>query len=172
MSLPAESRRKIRFAEFEIDMHTAEVRQNGRRFVLQGQPFQILAVLLERPGELVTREELKKRLWPSDTFVDFDRSLNKAVNRLREALSDSAETPRYIETLPRRGYRLIAEVPRDESTEIPASHDLPEKGDEHIPGSPDVRDATVSTRSWKFVATIALSFLTAAAALAILAIAS
>jgi DNA-binding winged helix-turn-helix (wHTH) protein/Tol biopolymer transport system component len=163
MSLPAESRRKIRFAEFEIDMHTAEVWQNGRRFVLQGQPFQILAVLLERPGELVTREELKKRLWPSDTFVDFDRSLNKAVNRLRETLSDSAETPRYIETLPRRGYRLIAEVARDESSEIPASHDLPEKGGEHIPGSPEVRDATVSTKSWKFVATIALSFLTAAA---------
>ena len=76
-------------------------------FILQGQPFQVLTVLLEHPGELVTREELKKRLWPSDTFVDFDHSLNKAVNRLREALQDSAEQPRFIETLPKRGYRFI-----------------------------------------------------------------
>ena len=109
-----ESRRKIRFADFEIDMLTAEVRQNGHKFVLQGQPFQVLAILLERPGELVTREELKKRLWLADTFVDFDHSLNKAVNRLRETLSDSADTPRYIETLPRRGYRFIAPVVKDE----------------------------------------------------------
>lgn len=81
MPWPADSRRKIRFADYEIDMRTAEVRQNGHKFVLQGQPFQVLAVLLERPGELVTLEELKKRLWSADTFVDFDHSLNKAVNR-------------------------------------------------------------------------------------------
>jgi DNA-binding response OmpR family regulator len=87
MSSPAESRRKIRFGDFEIDMRTAEVRQNGHKFVLQGQPFQVLAILLEKPGELVTREELKKRLWSADTFVDFDHSLNKAVNRLRETLN-------------------------------------------------------------------------------------
>jgi TolB-like protein/DNA-binding winged helix-turn-helix (wHTH) protein/Tfp pilus assembly protein PilF len=106
----AESPHIARFGDFEVDLHTAEVRQNGRKFILQGQPFQVLIVLLERPGELVTREELKKRLWSSDTFVDFDHSLNKAVNRLRETLSDSPETPKYIETLPRRGYRFIATV--------------------------------------------------------------
>ena len=147
MSSPAESHRKIRFAEFEIDMRTAEVRQNGRKFVLQGQPFQVLAILLERPGELVTREELKNRLWSSDTFVDFDHSLNKAVNRLRDTLSDSAETPRYIETLPRRGYRFIAEVARDGSPETRASQDQLENGIGHITPSSDAGDATLSTKS-------------------------
>lgn len=110
MSLPAASSQRVRFGDFVIDLHTGELGQSGHKVVLQGQPFQILAILLEWPDELVTREELKKRLWPSDTFVDFDHSLNKAVQRLREALADSTVQPRYIETLPRRGYRLIAEV--------------------------------------------------------------
>jgi Tol biopolymer transport system component/DNA-binding winged helix-turn-helix (wHTH) protein len=110
MSIPAESRRQIRFGEFRVDLETAELRNNGNKTSLQGQPLQILALLLERPGKLVTREELKKKLWPSDTFVDFDQSLNRAVNRLREALDDSADQPRFIETLPRRGYRFIAPV--------------------------------------------------------------
>jgi TolB-like protein/DNA-binding winged helix-turn-helix (wHTH) protein len=110
MSLPADSHRQLRLDEFELDLQTAELSNNGQRFVLQGQPFRVLTVLLERPGELVTREELKKRLWPSDTFVDFDHSLNKAVNRLREALHDPAEKPHYVETIPRRGYRFIATV--------------------------------------------------------------
>jgi TolB-like protein/DNA-binding winged helix-turn-helix (wHTH) protein/Tfp pilus assembly protein PilF len=110
MPLPAEFQRQARFGEFVLDLETAELRNNGNKTSLQGQPLQILEVLLERPGKLVTREELKKRLWPSDTFVDFDQSLNRAVNRLREALNDSAEKPRFIETLPRRGYRFIAQV--------------------------------------------------------------
>ncbi len=115
MSLPVDSQRddsprEVRLGEFELDLRTAELRNNGYRFILQGQPFQVMTILLERPGELVTREELKKRLWSSDTFVDFDHSLNKAVNRLREALHDPAEKPRYVETIPRRGYRLIAPV--------------------------------------------------------------
>src|SRR5713101_8687207 len=105
MAVPAESPNKVRFGAFEVDLRTAELRNNGHKLMLQGQPFQILTVLLERPGQLVTREELKKQLWPADTFVDFDHSLNKAVNRLREALEESAEQPRFIETLPRRGYR-------------------------------------------------------------------
>src|SRR2546423_14079843 len=113
MFLPAESQRKFRFGEFLLDLETAELRTNGDKSSLQGQPLQILAVLLERPGQLVTREELKKKLWPSDTFVDFDQSLNRAVNRLREALGDSAEQPKFVETLPRRGYRFIAPVRRD-----------------------------------------------------------
>jgi DNA-binding winged helix-turn-helix (wHTH) protein len=107
MSLPSESQNKVRFGAFEVDLRTAELRTNGQEQALQGQPFQILIVLLERHGELVTREELKKILWTSDTFVDFEHSLNKAVNRLREALGDSAEHPKFVETLPRRGYRWI-----------------------------------------------------------------
>ena len=110
MSVPAEFQPHIRFGEFQLDLETAELRNNGTKSSLQGQPLQILAMLLERPGRLVTREELKKRLWPTDTFVDFDQSLNRAVNRLREALGDSAEQPHFVETLPRRGYRFIAPV--------------------------------------------------------------
>lgn len=100
----------LQFAEFVLDLRTRELCNGGNRVSLQEQPFQILVALLERPGDLVTREELRVRLWPSDTFVDFDQSLNKAVNRLREALTDSADRPRFIETLPRRGYRWIAPV--------------------------------------------------------------
>jgi DNA-binding winged helix-turn-helix (wHTH) protein len=113
MSVPSESGHKIRFGAFEVDLRTAELRTNGQELTLQGQPFQILIVLLQRPGELVTREELKNRLWTSDTFVDFEHSLNKAVNRLREALNDSAEHPRFVETLPRKGYRWIGPVIRN-----------------------------------------------------------
>ena len=101
---------RARFGPFEVDLHTHELWKFGTRLKLIGQPFEILAVLLARPGELVTREELRTRLWSSDTFVDFNHGLNAAVNKLREALSDSAENPRYIETLPRRGYRFMAAV--------------------------------------------------------------
>src|SRR5919109_2509741 len=99
-----------RFGSFELDLYTGELRKNGVRLRLQEQPFQILAMLLERPGELITREELRQKLWPADTFVDFDHGLNTAVNKLREVLADSAASPRYIETLPRRGYRFIYPV--------------------------------------------------------------
>jgi Tol biopolymer transport system component/DNA-binding winged helix-turn-helix (wHTH) protein len=93
---------------FEVDVRQGELRKNGIRVKLTGQPFQILVILLEHRGDLVTREQLQRRLWPSDTFVDFDRGLNAAINRVREALGDSAENPRFVETLPRRGYRFIA----------------------------------------------------------------
>ena len=102
--------RRTRFGAFEVDLRSGEVHKHGIRLKLQDQPFQILATLLERPGEVVTREELRQKLWPADTFVDFDTGLNSAVKKLRDALSDSAEEPRYIETLPRRGYRFIADV--------------------------------------------------------------
>src|ERR1700693_4538079 len=101
---------RARFGPFEVDLHTHELWKFGTRLKLVGQPFEILAVLLSQPGELVTREELRTRLWPADTFVDFNHGLNAAVNRLREALSDSADAPRYVETLPRRGYRFIAAI--------------------------------------------------------------
>jgi Tol biopolymer transport system component/DNA-binding winged helix-turn-helix (wHTH) protein len=101
---------RIQFGPFEADLHTHELWKHGTRIKLVGQPFEVLAIFLARPGELVTREELRNRLWPGDTFVDFNHGLNAAVNRLREALCDSAEDPRYVETLPRRGYRFIAPV--------------------------------------------------------------
>lgn len=100
----------IRFGAFEVDLRAGELRKNGLKIKLQGQPIQVLIALLEHPGDIVTREELRQRLWPSDTFVDFEHSLNSAVKRLREALGDSADNPRFIETLPRHGYRLIAPV--------------------------------------------------------------
>src|SRR5215813_9940652 len=102
--------RIIRFGMFEIDLRSAELRRNGLKVRLQEQPFQVLIMLLERPGELVTREELRSRLWSADTFVDFDHSLNAAIKRLRDALGESAEAPVFIETLARRGYRFIAPV--------------------------------------------------------------
>src|ERR1700733_5955398 len=100
----------IRFGVFEVDFNAGELRKNGLRVRLQQQPFQVLAMLLERPGEVVGREELQKRLWPADTFVDFDHGLNKAINKIRHALGDSAESPRFVETIARRGYRFLAEV--------------------------------------------------------------
>ena len=100
----------VRFMVYEVNLRTGELRKHGNRLRLQEQPFQVLAMLLERPGELVTRDELRQKLWPADTFVDFDHSLNTAINKLRETLGDSSNSPRFIETLPRRGYRFIAPV--------------------------------------------------------------
>src|SRR5215813_7888130 len=100
----------IRFGTFELDVRGGELRKRGARIRLQEQPLRILEMLLARPGQLVTRDELRNRLWPSHTFVDFDHGLNKAINKLREALDDSAESPRFVETIPRRGYRMISEA--------------------------------------------------------------
>jgi len=110
------SARKVRFGVFEADMEAGELRKHGLRLKLSEQPFQILAMLVARPGEVVSREVLRERLWPSDTFVDFDHGLNNAVMRLREVLGDSSDHPRFIETLPRRGYRFIAPVEFKNST--------------------------------------------------------
>jgi len=109
--------RKTRFGAYEVDLRSGELYKHGIRMKLQDQPFQILALLLERPGDVVTREELRQKLWPANTFVDFDTSLNSAIKKLRDVLADSAEEPRYIETLPRRGYRFIAPV---EKGDVPA----------------------------------------------------
>lgn len=114
MSVNASSR-IVRFSTFAVNLHTGELRKLRQKVKLQEQPLQVLAALLERPGELVTREELRNKLWPADTFVDFDHSLNADVKRLREALGDSAETPTFIETLARRGYRFIGNI------ELPAA---------------------------------------------------
>ena len=108
----------VRFGTFELDVQAGELRKSGVKLKLSGQPFQVLAILLERPGEVVTREELQKRLWP-DTFVDVDHNLNTAINKIREALGDAAENPRFVETLPRRGYRFVAPVEGAGGKEIP-----------------------------------------------------
>src|SRR5580700_2504395 len=115
--------RKVRFDAFEVDMRSGEVRKHGIRLKLHGQPFLVLSLLLEHPGDVVTREELRQKLWPGDTFVDFDTGLNSAVKKLRDALCDSAEQPRYIETLPRRGYRFIAPVENGDLTAPVAVHE-------------------------------------------------
>jgi serine/threonine protein kinase/Tol biopolymer transport system component len=110
MAAPAEPRQQVQFADFALDLRTGDLWRDGEKVVLPYQSFQILAALLEQPGDLVTREDLVKSLWASDVFVDFEGSLNKAIKRLREVLHDSADQPRFIETLPRRGYRFIAKV--------------------------------------------------------------
>src|SRR5215467_8180681 len=99
--------RIVRFGVFEVDLRSGELRKNGIKIKLQDQPFRVLVILLRHTGDVVTREELRRELWPNDTFVDFDHGLNAAVRRLRDALDDSADNPRFIETLPRHGYRFI-----------------------------------------------------------------
>ena len=127
----------LRFGIFEADLDLRELRKQGRRVRLQDQPFAVLVLLLERAGSIVTREDLRERLWPADTFVDFDHSLNTAVNKIREVLGDSATNPRFVETIARRGYRFMGEVSSSEppavaevsrqvftdgETELPAAH--------------------------------------------------
>src|SRR5205823_4485491 len=117
---------KYKFDDFEADLRAAELRRGGNRLKLQLQPFQVLVALLERPKEVVTREELRQRLWPEDTFVDFDHGLNTAMVKLRDVLGDSASNPKFIETIAKRGYRFLgtAEVVSDQppavSTTVPA----------------------------------------------------
>lgn len=110
MSFPVADSGTIRFGAFEVDLCSCELRKDGVKVKLEGQPFQVLVVLLERPGQLVTREELQAQLWTDETFVDFEQGINAAVKRLRVALEDSADQPRFVETLPRRGYRFIAHI--------------------------------------------------------------
>jgi DNA-binding winged helix-turn-helix (wHTH) protein len=118
------SRHVYRFGLYEADLRSGELRKNGVKLKIQGQPFEVLVALLERPNQVVTREEIRQRLWPSDTFVDFDHGLNTAINKVRDVLGDTAANPRFLETLPKRGYRFIAPV--QEVSEKPvanAGHD-------------------------------------------------
>jgi len=110
MEAPASFGRRVRAGLFEVDLGSGEVHKSGRRVPLQEQPFRVLAILLERPGEIVTREELQSRVWTADTFVGFDEGINTAIRKLRVAFGDSADNPRFIETIPRRGYRFLAPV--------------------------------------------------------------
>ena len=131
--VPQKSSRVVRFGLFELDLSAGELRKSGIKLRLQGQPFQVLTLLLERAGEVVTREELQQKLWPSDTFVDFDHSLNTTINKVREALGDSASSPRYVETLARRGYRFIAPVQTDIPAEITSSEKAISSGESSTP---------------------------------------
>jgi TolB-like protein/DNA-binding winged helix-turn-helix (wHTH) protein/Flp pilus assembly protein TadD len=142
MQVPANHQpSRVRFAEFEIDRHTGELWKRGKKVRLQDQPFQVLRLLLDRPGELVTRDELKQILWPSDTFVDFDDGLNTAVRKLRDALGDSADEPRFVETVPKRGYRFVASLTEQaDAVSPPATQDAkagpkPENSNSNAPGS-------------------------------------
>jgi cholera toxin transcriptional activator len=135
MSATPTPERRAKFGLYEANFAAGELRKNGTKLKLQEQPFQVLALLINRAGQVVTREEIQQRLWPADTFVDFDHSLNTAINKLRDVLNDTAANPRFIETIPRRGYRFIAPVEWNEpqpiaTTPAPlpamASHDLPQ----------------------------------------------
>src|SRR5580704_3228056 len=119
MSLETQPASVLRFGVFEVDLRAGELRKQGVRIKLQEQPLSVLKILLERSGEVVTREELRSQIWSTDTFVDFDNSLNTAINKLREALGDSADNPRFIETLPRRGYRFLASLSSDHDRKAP-----------------------------------------------------
>src|SRR5215469_16468028 len=107
---PSPRPQRIAFNDFELDLRSGEIRKNGTRIRLQAKPFQLLVLLLRNAGEVVNREEICRELWPADTFVDFERGFAAAVNKIREALNDSADNPRYIETLPKRGYRFIGKI--------------------------------------------------------------
>jgi DNA-binding winged helix-turn-helix (wHTH) protein len=111
----------VRFGIFEVDLQTGELHKNGLKVPLQGQPFQVFAILLQHSSKLVTREELRQKVWPEDTFVDFDHGLNTAITKIRTALGDDAENPRFVETLPRRGYRFIVSIAKPSSEASPPS---------------------------------------------------
>jgi TolB-like protein/DNA-binding winged helix-turn-helix (wHTH) protein/cytochrome c-type biogenesis protein CcmH/NrfG len=146
--------RVLRFGVFEADLHARELRKQGMQIKLQEQPFQILAFLLEHPGEIVTREQLRQKLWPGDTFVDVNNSVNAAINRLRDALGDSAESPRFVETLPRRGYRFVAPI-----TEIkgPERDSADENADTVIPARPEESPAIGKLKVSRTIAKLSLA---------------
>ena len=154
---------RLRFGVFELDLHAGELRKHGLRVHLQEQPFQVLATLLEQPGEVVTRETLQKKLWPADTFVDFDHGLNKAISKIREALSDSAASPRFVETVARRGYRFLAEVKVADAAPVrsPEFATLPRPLAEardrpELAGEPAIPKYLLSSLAWKILAFVLL----------------
>jgi len=160
---------RLRFGVFEVDLRAGELHKHGLRVRLQEQPLQVLTMLLEHPGEVVTREELQKKLWPADTFVDFDHGLNKAINKIRDALGDSAESPRFVETIARRGYRFLAEVKAVDAPAGPGP-ELPPPPPAEIRGQPDLAVAPAvpkhqsSTFVWKILAFVLLLLMASLAA--------
>ena len=169
MEQVARSARRLRFAVYEIDLEAGELRKGGRKVSLQEQPFQVLALLLSRPNQLVTREELQKRLWPADTFVDFDLGLNTAIKKIRAALSDSADNPKFVETLPRRGYRFICpveEVPfiataAPSANENPAAAAADAPSGSMVPGNTTGNANGLRVRRWLALGSLAVVALAA-----------
>src|SRR5260370_39963693 len=165
---------RITFDRFEVDLRSGELRKHGRRVRLQGQPFQLLALLLEHHGDVVTREEVCRKLWQTDTFVDFDHSLGTAINKIREALGDSADHPRFVETLPRRGYRFIGKIVGSAATPLTESSPALDanaevgiaSGDKGIDaGSAPAVQESGQPRRLRFVLALAASFAILLAAL-------
>lgn len=152
MEKTVQSVRTVRFANFEVDLDAGELRKNGLRLKFSGQPFEVLAILLEQPGSIVTREQFQKRLWP-DSFVDFDHNLNSAINRIREVLGDSAENPRFVETLPRRGYRFIAAVTKPDIADADAIKVI----------EPSSLGSDLAARNWFLLAALVLALILSAA---------
>jgi len=146
--------RRVSFGVFDLDLGTGELRKHGLRVRLQRQPFEVLALLIERAGDVVTREELQQKLWPANTFVDFDHGLNKAINKIREALGDSAEAPRFVETVARRGYRFLADVKVSSPATIapPAPVEKPEP----LPAEPLAPPAVAERRTWTWTVAASL----------------
>ena len=162
---------RLCFGVFEADVRAGELRKRGLRVRLQQQPFQVLAMLLERPGQVVGREELQKKLWPADTFVDFDHGLNKAINKIREALGDSAESPRFVETVARRGYRFLADVRAADAAPVrspepaPQAHPAAEARDRQDPiGTLAILTHLLPPRAWKISTFVLLALLASFAA--------
>jgi len=162
---------RLRFGVFEVDLRAGELRKHGLRIRLQEQPFQLLAMLLERAGQVVTREELQQKLWPADTFVDFDHGLNKAVNKIRDALGDSAESPRFVETAARRGYRFLAEVKGADAAPVrsaelaPPQLPAPDTADRaDLVGAPAAPRRRLPPLAWKISTLVLLALLAAFAA--------
>ena len=153
----ARSAQIVRFGVFEADLQTGELHKNGAKVSLQGQPFQVFAILLEHSGELVTREELRHHVWPEDTFVDFDHALNTAITKIRLALGDEADNPRFVETLPRRGYRFIGPV--ESETNGRGRSALPSIGSTVPPGPTPVPQTIPSKRAWNLKVTAAVATL-------------
>jgi len=159
MSADNQAGRRLAFGVFELDLVAGELRKRGLRVRLQQQPVQVLAMLLERPGQVVSREELQKALWPADTFVDFDHGLNKAINKIREALGDSAESPRFVETVARRGYRFIADIKVADAAPPPspdaalAPHSASDaRHRDAEPAAPATRRWPATSRAWAIAA--------------------
>src|SRR5215470_7073522 len=162
MSSDVQARRRYRFGVFQLDTLSGELYKQGIRIKLQDQPCQVLTVLLERVGEVVTREELRQRLWDHDTFVDFDHSLNISINKLRDALGDAAANPRFIETLPRKGYRFLAAVSVEEVSDsrTPVAPPVVNPPVQNVPSSNENESQVIApanrSRRWLGIATLVL----------------
>jgi TolB-like protein/DNA-binding winged helix-turn-helix (wHTH) protein len=168
--MPTQDAAIRRFGSFEINLQSLELRRNGMRLRLSGQPFQVLAVLIEHAGEVVTREELHAKLWKVDTFVDFDHGLNNAIARIREVLDDSSGTPRYVETIPRRGYRFIAQLADVRPSKAPVPAIEPAITPPHEIASGGATDSVDFPTKQRFASTRSRVLLTGAILIAALAI--